>query len=559
LLVLGGSNFLGGVIEAFFLIAVVRIGLVIADGGQHVGIGFGQDLSVGYALAGAAGLVVLRGVTAVATVWLSTRLREAVTLELRRRMADAYLRSSWAAKQEERTGRLQQLLNRYAYNSVGMVDAAIQLLAAGLTLLALMATAAVVDPVAWIVVFTGLGVLGLVVTPLGQRVRARSREAEQANMAFATSVSELADLGLEMQTLGVRDRFYERIDRLAVADGSAKRRTDLARGLVTPVYILLAYLALLGALAAVTVIGVADLASLGSVLLIMLRSLSYGQSVQGSLAALVASAPVLAVYYETAEHFEAERAPGGTERVRHVSELALRDVSFEYRPGVHALRKISMRIAKGEVVGIIGPSGAGKSTLVQLLLGLREPTEGTITADGRDLRTLSRDDWARAVAFVPQAPQLFDGTVAENIAFFRDELTDEQIEDAARRAHLHDEILAMPAGYASSVGPRGGRLSGGQQQRLCIARALAARPEVLILDEPTSSLDARSEALIRDTIAELRGRSTVIVIAHRLSTLAVADRVAVIQGGELVAFDTRAALQANDGFYRETLELSGIH
>ena len=192
------------------------------------------------------------------------------------------------------------------------------------------------------------------------------------------------------------------------------------------------------------------------------------------------------------------------------------------------LNNVDAVIDEYEMVGIVGPSGSGKSTLVQLLLGLRSPTSGAVFADGRDIRTLSRAEWARHVTFVPQQAHLIAGTVADNIRFFRDDVSDERIEHAARLASLHDDVMGWPEGYAREVGEQGGHLSGGQQQRLVIARALVEDPDVLILDEPTSALDVRSEYLVRQTLNGLREHMTVIVIAHRLSTLEICDRIMVV-------------------------------
>jgi ABC-type multidrug transport system fused ATPase/permease subunit len=195
---------------------------------------------------------------------------------------------------------------------------------------------------------------------------------------------------------------------------------------------------------------------------------------------------------------------------------------------------------------------------VQLLLGLREPVDGAVRAGGRDIRTLLHSDWAKKVTFVPQSPALISGSIAENIRFYRDGISDEAVTRAATLAGLHEEVVAFPDGYDHQVGDRGGNLSGGQQQRLCIARALAGNPEVLILDEPTSALDARSEALIRETLESLRGQMTIIVIAHRLSTIDQCDRIMVIQHGLVAAFDTPAALKATSNFYAEAVRLSGL-
>jgi ABC-type multidrug transport system fused ATPase/permease subunit len=195
---------------------------------------------------------------------------------------------------------------------------------------------------------------------------------------------------------------------------------------------------------------------------------------------------------------------------------------------------------------------------VQVLLGLRDPDQGRVLAGGRDISTFNRGEWARKVTFVPQAAHLIAGTIADNIRFLRDGVVQADIERAARLAHLHEDIIGFPAGYERQVGKHGGHLSGGQQQRLCIARALVEQPEVLILDEPTSALDVRSEHLIRTTLESLRDRMTVIVIAHRLSTLSICDRIMVIKDGELKEFDAPSVLEQTSDFYREALALSGL-
>jgi ABC-type multidrug transport system fused ATPase/permease subunit len=221
------------------------------------------------------------------------------------------------------------------------------------------------------------------------------------------------------------------------------------------------------------------------------------------------------------------------------------------------LSGISFAARHGEVIGIVGPSGAGKSTLVQLILRLREPTSGRVLADGRELPQLSLDNWYERVTFVPQEPRLFSGTVADNIRFFRD-VKREDVERAAMLANVHDEILSWPSGYTTPVGERGSQLSLGQRQRLCIARSLVGDPDVIVLDEPTSSLDPRSESLVREALSALGSKVTLFIIAHRLSTLDTCDRIMVLHAGRLQGFDEPRRLEHSSPFYREALRLSGL-
>ncbi|HLJ08027.1 MAG TPA: ABC transporter ATP-binding protein, partial [Acidimicrobiia bacterium] len=328
--------------------------------------------------------------------------------------------------------------------------------------------------------------------------------------------------------------------------------------LSTPVYTGLAYLAIVGALAVVAASSTTNLTALGAAMLVMLRSLSYGQAVQGGYTSLASAIPAIEELQHRLGVFEAGKRADGGEPVERVGAITMDRVSFAYQPGQPVLRDISFTITPHEVVGVVGPSGAGKSTLVQLLLGLREPDEGRVMAAGREISSLDRAKWARKVTFVPQAAHLITGTIAENIAFLRDGVSQSDVERAARLAHFHDDVAGFPEGYDRQVGKHGGHLSGGQQQRLCIARALVERPDVLILDEPTSALDVRSEHLIRETLQTLREHMTVIIIAHRLSTLTICDRIMVIADGELKAFDTPLRLESSSDFYREALSLSGM-
>jgi ABC-type multidrug transport system fused ATPase/permease subunit len=215
-------------------------------------------------------------------------------------------------------------------------------------------------------------------------------------------------------------------------------------------------------------------------------------------------------------------------------------------------------VNRGEAIGIIGPSGSGKSTLIQLLLRLRQPDAGQYYLDDINASAVDDETWFNQIAFVPQDSRLINDTIASNIAFFRESVTMDEIERAARRSHIHDEIMAMPGGYNMVLGSRGGALSGGQRQRISIARALLRNPSILVLDEPTSALDMRSESLVHETFTELRGEVTIFVIAHRLSTLNTCDRIMVMGDGQLQAFGSRQELEDNSGFYRDALKLSRI-
>jgi ATP-binding cassette subfamily B protein len=199
-----------------------------------------------------------------------------------------------------------------------------------------------------------------------------------------------------------------------------------------------------------------------------------------------------------------------------------------------ALNGLNLTIQPGESVALVGPSGAGKSTVFELILRFYDPASGTIEFGGKDLRALSLTAWRQKIALVPQQPALFSGDIFYNIAYGADNPTQASVENAAQMAHAHDFIAALPEGYRSDLGAQGVRLSGGQRQRLALARAILVNPELLLLDEATSALDTESEWHVQQALTEIMRERTTIIIAHRLSTVMNADKIVVMDEGQVV-------------------------
>lgn len=251
-----------------------------------------------------------------------------------------------------------------------------------------------------------------------------------------------------------------------------------------------------------------------------------------------------------AERAEVADRPDATECAGLGKSLRFERVSFQYPGGAGpALQDVDLEIRPGETLALVGSSGSGKSTLVDLLARFLDPTGGAIRVDGRDLRDITIESWTRQYAMVGQVPFLFHTTIGENIRYGRPEATQADVEAAARAAGIHDFVASLPEGYDTNVADAGSRLSGGQRQRITIARAFLKDAPILLLDEATSALDTESEAVVQESLERLMKGKTVVVIAHRLTTIRNADRIAVLDGGRLVEIGTHAELLARQGAY----------
>ena len=394
----------------------------------------------------------------------------------------------------------------------------------------------------------------------GRRVRKLSRSSQDSIADASATAGELLEAMPTVQAYNQeaheRGRFAQSVERAFLV---AKARI-LTRSFLTMAAIIL----LFGGGMGVFWIGAQDVLAGHTTAGALVQFILYAAFVGGSAAGL-------------AEVWgELQRASGSAERLFELlavkpeiaappipaplpasSELAFDHVRFVYptRPDASALMDLSFCVQPGETVAFVGPSGAGKSTIFRLLLRFYDPADGAITLGGTDVRALDPAALRSRIALVSQDPVILSGTVAENIGYGRAGASEAEIEAAARAANAHDFITALPQGYQSTLGERGLTLSGGERQRIALARAFLRDAPILLLDEPTSSLDSLAEAQIEEALGRLSRGRTCLIIAHRLSTVRRADRILVLEGGQLAGEGTHGQLMTQSGLYAKLARL----
>lgn len=522
------AAFVSAQLEALVFVLIATTAALLTEGTRTLetevmGLAISIPLNTAL-LAGAVGVIVSAGVRAIQATILA-RAAARVEADSRRKVVSAFAEADWEYQSEQRVGGLQAAAE-FARSAAGLFGTLAEWVTSAVTLLVYVLTAVVVDPFAAAILIVFSLVLSAVILPLRSRTKQRMTRATSLTVSLGESISEAGQMALDIRAFHAWPVVSDHLDTLSVQ--LAKARTSaLFLSRLVPVIYQAGGLLVVIAVMIVADVGSASIASLAATGLLLLRSLQYGQAVQRStqqVAQLVPTVELMRTRYLSPP-------PGvdyGTSPLGEVAALELRNVSYTY-PGAasEALHDFSETFHAGEMVGIAGPSGAGKSTLGQILLRLRQPTQGKYLANSRGVNDFTPESWSQQVSYVPQQPALLSASLFDNVAFYADEITTADVTDALAEAGLSGLVDSLPGGLDCLVGPGHRNLSGGQIQRVGIARALVRRPSVIVLDEPTSALDPESERAVHDGLLRLKhahGR-IVVVIAHRETTLNACDRV----------------------------------
>ena len=401
------------------------------------------------------------------------------------------------------------------------------------------------------------GLVLAVQRPVTRRTKRASRALVAQREAYAQGATESVLLARELAVFGTSRAASDQLMELDQKVATQFERTRMLSTLTPRLYQVSAFSLIIAVLAVLSSAEISDLAGVAAVALILLRSLTYGQLLLTSAQSVAEFRPYLDSLTKLIDSYQAAPRHRGTTPVGELETIEFKGTNFAYEATTPVLRDVDLAIRSGETIGIVGPSGAGKTTLVNLLLRLYEPTCGSILVNGVDITAVDDVEWHRRTAIVPQEPRLVHGTIRENIRFLRD-IDHAAVERAANEANIGPFIAGLAEGFDAPVGELGGGLSGGQRQRICIARALAGNPDLLVLDEPTSALDGESEAAVQHTLEALKGRVTMVIVAHRLSTLAICDRIVVVNDGTIAAVGSPAELRDSSPYYREALGHAGL-
>ena len=545
-------SLLEGFIEAAILTLFARLALLSVDpGATSVYVpGLGPQAS-SFALGILVVLITIRFLVGLAATWCGSRLQFRLTRSFRLEAIRVYAEASWTDQSRLDEGELQQLVVTLPNGLGSQVSGLLGNFGQFCIMLAMLTYALLTDASLTLILIFVIGLSTYAFKPLRKIIRQRSARALDQQKLLSHSTSEFSEMKFEVQAFGVSSRIIEPLYRTVYREAALQESANRLRGSVVPTFTTILYLAVTLGLMILSGSSSENFERTGPILLVVLRSLSYGVALQQAATGIASLVPSLDVVEGSLKELRLTPIKWGKQPFRGYRTLEFRDVVYKYpSSNVPALERVSVALQVGGKIGIVGPSGGGKSTLVKLALGIIEPTSGQVLINGSSIQKFRQMDVARRVAVVPQSATIMRGSIADNLALFREGISENDMWDALRVADLEQEILGLPDGLETVIGTGHRQLSGGQQQRLAIARAFAGKPELVVMDEPTSSVDAVSEASISRAIDNLASGVTVLIVSHRTRILEGCDQLIVIENGTISASGAPEGILSESSYAR---------
>ena len=545
-----------GSIEAAILTLFARLALRAVDAtGDRVFVPVLGSHSLSFGLFVLVILIFARLTIGLSRVFLSARLEAALTVELRNESLASYAGSSWESQSQFDDGDTQQLIVTLPNSLVSHFASLIAYSASVGIMISMLAYSMLMD--ALLTLFLVLVIVSSTVlfTPLRYLIKRSSSRVLVEQRKLSSNVATLGAIRFEVQAFGVMKAAILPASHVVGSEARLKAKLDRLKGSVVPVFTTLTYLAVSLSIYVLSAAEISNVERTGPILLVVLRSLSYSTAFQQLSSTLASVKPGLELFDAKLHRLNSDTISWGKSDFSEFHLCRLREVTFTYAgSSTPALRGASLDIPRGARVGLVGPSGSGKSTLVRLLLGIVQAQEGVVEINGKPIHELRRDSWAHHLGVVPQSAQVVPGSIAFNLMFYREGIREQDLWQALRIADLEDEVASLPEGIETVVGPGNRQLSGGQQQRLAIARAFANRPKFVVMDEPTSSIDAISESTIADAMERIPEDVTVIIVSHRLRILNRCDQLVVVEDGRISAEGVREVVLANSKYLQSVID-----
>ncbi|MBI5655057.1 ABC transporter ATP-binding protein [Candidatus Uhrbacteria bacterium] len=560
--VLIALGFLGGLFEGIGANSIIPLFSILtnktADGQQDTITRFlaqafdffHLEFSLASLLVLIVGLFVLRSITLVVSSLIKIQITTKYEKDIRVRLLKAFIKADWPFLIDQKLGHLETLLLTNVRNASLVLEHFCMVFVTVASLLVYLVVAFNISATITLLTMGVGAVVFIFFKPLLGGSKKFSYNIEIINKQIAHFLNEsiyglktikIMHVGATISKLG--DKYFESLRKESVKIAMLRSVGDALLQPIGVIFICVLFAISYKATAF-------QIGSFAAVIYLVQRIFIFLQQALASMRAINEYSPYLTAILRMEEDVaKSKEEDGGKDAFSFGRSLEFKNVSFGYQAEKLILDGVSFEVKKGETVGLIGPSGAGKTTVVDLCLRLFKPNEGVVAIDGKDVKTIKLEEWRDNIGYVSQDIFLMNDTIEANIRFYDEDVTEADMVEAAKKANIHEFIESLPNKYATVIGERGVLLSAGQRQRIIIARILARSPQILILDEATSALDNESEMQIQEVMENLKGKITVLIIAHRLTTIMHADRLMVLEGGKIIEEGRPDELLANKDSY----------